>query len=218
MKQLRARVVVTTPVSTNRAPRILVVDDDPNICELLNQEFTEAGYRVTLASNGRDAIAEVRRERPDLVVLDVMMPEMNGFDAAAVLKNDPQTMDVPILILSIVQDKERGYRLGVDRYLTKPIDTDVLFKEVGELIEQGKSHKHVLVVDDDESTVRTLTEVLRTKGYRVADAKLEDLMARARALQPDIIMLKSDGSNQPETVRMMRFEQGLENAVFIVYQ
>ena len=180
MKQLRARVVVTTPVSTNRAPRILVVDDDPNICELLNQEFTEAGYRVTLASNGRDAIAEVRRERPDLVVLDVMMPEMNGFDAAAVLKNDPQTMDVPILILSIVQDKERGYRLGVDRYLTKPIDTDVLFKEVGELIEQGKSHKHVLVVDDDESTVRTLTEVLRTKGYRVADAKLEDLMARAR--------------------------------------
>ncbi|HYU79732.1 MAG TPA: response regulator, partial [Vicinamibacterales bacterium] len=175
MKQLRARVVVTTPVSTNRAPRILVVDDDPNICELLNQEFTEAGYRVTLASNGRDAIAEVRRERPDLVVLDVMMPEMNGFDAAAVLKNDPQTMDVPILILSIVQDKERGYRLGVDRYLTKPIDTDVLFKEVGELIEQGKSHKHVLVVDDDESTVRTLTEVLRTKGYRVADAKLEDL-------------------------------------------
>jgi CheY-like chemotaxis protein len=143
---------------------------------------------------------------------------MNGFDAAAVLKNDPQTMDVPIVILSIVQDKERGYRLGVDRYLTKPINTEVLFKEVDELIEQGKSHKHVLVVDDDASTVKTLSDVLRAKGYRVADARPDDLVTQARALQPDIIMLKSDGAGQPETVRMLRFEQGLENVVFIVYQ
>ena len=78
-----------------------------------------------------------------------MMPEMNGFDVAAVLKNDPQTMDIPIVILSIVQDRERGFRLGVDRYLTKPIDTDLLFREVGTLIEQKKSHKRVLVVDED---------------------------------------------------------------------
>jgi Response regulator containing a CheY-like receiver domain and an HD-GYP domain len=55
---------------------------------------------------------------PDLIILDVMMPEMNGFDVAAVLKNDPQTMDIPIIVLSIVQDKARGYRIGVDRYLT----------------------------------------------------------------------------------------------------
>ena len=67
-----------------------MVDDDPNIRELLSQEFVEAGYQVQLASNGREAVAAVRRERPDLVVLDVMMPEMNGFDVAAVLKNDPR--------------------------------------------------------------------------------------------------------------------------------
>jgi CheY-like chemotaxis protein len=93
-----------------------------------------------------------------------------------------------------------------------------LFKEVGELIEQGKSHRHVLVVDDDASTVKTLSDVLRAKGYRVADARPDDLVAQARALQPDVIMLKSDGAGQPETVRMLRFEQGLENVVFIVYQ
>jgi CheY-like chemotaxis protein len=218
MRQLRDRVVVTTPPGGERTPSILVVDDDPNIRELLNQEFTEAGYRVTLASNGREAIADARRDRPDLIVLDVMMPEMNGFDAAAVLKNDPQTQDIPIVILSIVQDQERGYRLGVDRYLTKPIDTDLLFKEVDELIEQGKSHKHVLVVDEDASTVKTLSDVLRARGYRVADARPDDLVAQARALQPDIIMLKSDGAGQPDTVRMLRFEHGLENVVFIMYQ
>ena len=99
-----------------------------------------------------------------------MMPEMNGFDVAAVLKNDPQTMDIPIVILSIVQDRERGFRLGVDRYLTKPIDTDLLFREVGALLEQRKSHKRVLVVDEDASTVKTLTDVLTARGYSVTEA------------------------------------------------
>ena len=95
----------------------------PNIRSLLQQELTEAGYVVRLAEDGRKALSLIREEIPGLVILDVMMPEMNGFDVAAVLKNDPATMDIPIIILSIVEDKERGFRLGVDRYLTKPIDT-----------------------------------------------------------------------------------------------
>ena len=101
------------------------MDDDPHIRELLQPGVHRSRVpRARWRANGREALAEVRRERPDLVVLDVMMPEMNGFDVAAVLKNDPQTLDIPIIILSIVQDRERGFRLGVDRYLTKPIDTD----------------------------------------------------------------------------------------------
>jgi DNA-binding response OmpR family regulator len=100
------------------------------------------------------------------VILDVMMPEMNGFDVAAVLKNDPATMDIPIIILSILEDKERGFRLGVDRYLTKPIDTATLFHEVDTLLDQGKSKKKVMVVDEDVSTVRTLTDVLQDARLR----------------------------------------------------
>ena len=168
IRQLRDQVVVTTPRAADRESRILVVDDEANIRELLMQELTEAGYRVTTASSGREAIASVRTDRPDLVILDVMMPEMNGFDVAAVLKNDPSTMEIPIVILSIVQDRERGFRLGVDRYLTKPIDTDLLFREVGTLIEQKKSHKRVLVVDEDATTVKTLSDVLTARGYSVS--------------------------------------------------
>ena len=179
IRQLRDQVAVTTPRTADRTPRILVVDDEANIRELLTQEFTEAGYAVSTAVNGRDAIARVRAERPDLIVLDVMMPEMNGFDVAAVLKNDPVTMDIPIVILSIVQDRDRGYRVGVDRYLTKPIDTDLLFREVGALIEQKKSHKRVLVVDEDSSTVKTLTDVLSTRGYSVVEARADDIVERA---------------------------------------
>ncbi len=218
IRQLRQHVVVSTPKTADRQPRILVVDDEANIRDLLTQEFTEAGYHVSVAANGREALAAVRRERPDLVILDVMMPEMNGFDVAAVLKNDPQTLDIPIVILSIVQDRDRGFRLGVDRYLTKPIDTDLLFREVGTLIEQKKSRKHVLVVDEDATTVRTLTEVLKTRGYSVSEARGSDLMEKAKTLLPDIIMLNSVSSARPDAVQMLRFEKGLENVLFLVYQ
>jgi CheY-like chemotaxis protein/anti-sigma regulatory factor (Ser/Thr protein kinase) len=218
IRQLRDHVVVSTPRTSPRQPRILVVDDEANIRELLTQEFTDAGYRVAVAADGREAIAAVRRERPDLVVLDVMMPEMNGFDVAAVLKNDPQTLDIPIVILSIVQDRDRGFRLGVDRYLTKPIDTDVLFREVGALIEQKKSRKHVLVVDEDASTVRTLTDVLKTRGYSVSEARTTEMVDKAKALLPDIIMLNSTSAGRPDAVQMLRFEKGLENVLFLVYQ
>ena len=217
VRQLRDQVVVTTPRTAERQPRILVVDDEANIRELLTQEFTEAGYAVITAANGREAVAEVRRQRPDLIVLDVMMPEMNGFDVAAVLRNDPQTLDIPIIILSIVQDRERGFRLGVDRYLTKPINTDILFREVGALLDQRKSHKRVLVVDDDATAVKTLTEVLKARGYSVTEARGHDLFEKAKMLQPDIIMLSS-ADPKPEIVQTLRFEKGLENVLFFVYR
>ncbi len=218
IRQLRDRVIVTAPRTSDRKARILVVDDEANIRELLTQEFSEAGYQVSVAANGREAIAEVRRNRPDLVVLDVMMPEMNGFDVAAILKNDPFTADIPIVILSIVQDRDRGFRVGVDRYLTKPIDTDLLFREVGALLEQKKSHKRVLVVDEDTSTVKTLTDVLTSRGYTVSEARGEDLVERARAIQPDIIMLSSVASARSNAVQMLRFEKGMDNVLFLVYQ
>ena len=217
VRQLRDQVVVTTPRTADRQPRILVVDDEANIRELLTQEFTEAGYVVATAANGREAVAEVRRQRPDLVVLDVMMPEMNGFDVAAVLRNDPLTLDIPIIILSIVQDRERGFRLGVDRYLTKPIDTDVLFREVGSLLEQRKSHKRVLVVDEDASTAKSLSDVLKARGYSVTEARGADLLQTAKALQPDIIMLNSV-DQKSDVVQALRFEKGLENVLFFVYR
>jgi len=218
IRQLRDQVSVTTPRTAERAPRILVVDDDPNIRELLTQEFAEAGYAVSVAPNGREAVAVVRRDRPDLVVLDVMMPEMNGFDVAAVLKNDPLTAEIPIVILSIVQDRERGVRLGVDRYLTKPIDTDLLFREVGTLLDQKTSHKRVLVVDEDTSTVKTLSDVLKARGYSVTEARGDELVEKAVSLQPDIILLNSVSSARSDAVQMLRFEKGMENVLFLVYQ
>ena len=218
VRELRQQAGVSDSRTAGHQPSILAVDDDPHIRALLAQEFAEAGYRLRLASDGREALAEVRRERPDLVILDVMMPEINGFDVAAVLKNDPQTMDIPIIILSIVEDRTRGFRLGIDRYLSKPIDTAALFREVSALLEQGRSIKRVLVVDEDASAVKMLSDVLQARGYSVTEASGSELAAKLAAIQPDIILLSAMLSEKPDIVKMLRFEKGLENVLFLVYE
>src|SRR5688572_9396626 len=218
VKQLKEQVAQSHINIIGKASKILIVDDDDSIRSLLQQELGDAGYSIEEARNGKEALVAVRKQRPDLIILDIMMPEMNGFDVAAVLKNDPQTMDIPIIVLSIVQDKTRGFRIGVDRYLTKPIDTGLLFSEIGSLLEQGKSKKKVMVVDQDSATVNTLTEVLKTKGYSVMEANENELLEKAIANQPDIIIINSVLSGKQDIVQTIRFEKGLENVLFLVYQ
>ncbi len=213
VKKLRETVATHQP----RHKSVLVVDDDPNIRSLLQQELSEAGYAVRLAEDGRKALALIREETPGLVILDVMMPEMNGFDVAAVLKNDPATMDIPIIILSILEDKERGFRLGVDRYLTKPIDTASLFHEVDALLDQGKSRRKVMVVDEDSSTLHTISDVLEARGYQVVESNGSELVSHAVSSKPDVIILSSLLSSD-ESVRALRFEKGMENVLFLIYQ
>jgi DNA-binding response OmpR family regulator len=116
--------------------------------ELLRQQLNAEGYRVREAKDGREAIAEVKKQLPDLVILDVRMPEMSGFDVAAVLKNNPETMSLPIIFLSVAEEQEWGYRLGIDRYFIKPINTQELLDEVRYLL-VGKS-----LIDNSEESRR----------------------------------------------------------------
>ncbi|MEO5358479.1 MAG: response regulator [Nitrospirae bacterium YQR-1] len=195
---------------------ILVVDDEESIRELLRQELQSTGYSVETAKNGMEAIKSVKERRPHLIILDVMMPEMNGFDVAAVIKGDPATADVPIIILSVVEDSDRGRRLGVDRYLTKPINKEILFDDIKTLLAGGTSKKKILVVDEDESNVKTLADALQTKGYAVVSATdgLESI-EKARAEKPDIIIVDAMLSERDQLVKTLRFEKGLENVYFI---
>ncbi|WP_228850976.1 ATP-binding protein [Aegicerativicinus sediminis] len=199
-------------------PTILVVDDDTPIRSLLRQELSEAGFNVTEAANGKAALDMVRNSKPDLIILDVMMPEINGFDVAAVLKNDPATMDIPIIILSIVQDKERGLRIGVDRYLTKPINTEQLFHEVDVLLEQGVSKKKVMIVDQNISAVKSLSDVLSARGYKVMESNPDNLFESASESQPDIIMLNSVFNGDKELIKKLKLQKGMENVMFFIYE
>jgi DNA-binding response OmpR family regulator len=150
VRQLQVSVVTTESSPADPNKTILVVDDEAPLRELLRQQLSAEGYRVKEAKDGRDAIAKVKKLLPDLVILDVKMPEMSGFDVAAVLKHNPKSMSIPIIMLSVAEEQERGYRLGVDRYLIKPINTQELINEVRYLLSQGTSTKKVIVVDRED--------------------------------------------------------------------
>ena len=218
LKSLKKQIKHSSLKTLKKSQTILVVDDDTPIRSLLRQELTEAGYDVKEAANGKAALDMVRLSKPDLIILDVMMPEINGFDVAAVLKNDPATMDIPIIILSIVQDKERGFRIGVDRYLTKPINTEHLFHEVEELLEQGVSKKKVLVVDEDASAVKTLSDVLNARGYKVVESNSKNFLEAATEAKPDIIMLNSVFNGDQKIIKDLKLQKGMENVMFFIYE
>ncbi len=218
VQQLKQSIPPTPEAAaTTTAKTILVVDDEAHIRSLLRQELESQGYVVREAANGMDAITQVKSQKPDLIILDVMMPAINGFDVAAVLKNDPTTMTIPIIILSIVADESRGYRLGIDRYLTKPINTETLLSDIELLLSQGGSKKKVLVVDEDVNAVKTLVEVLEAKGYGVVEAADgSECIQKAIELKPDLIILDSVLSRQYDIVKTLRFEKGLENVFFVL--
>ncbi|MEO0683886.1 MAG: hybrid sensor histidine kinase/response regulator, partial [Cyanobacteria bacterium J06649_11] len=206
-----------TIASSDAQKTILVVDDDANIRELLRQSLQNQDYAVKEAINGLDAISQIKNEKPDLIILDVMMPQINGFDTAAIIKNDPMTMDIPIIMLSIFEDKERGYRLGIDRYMTKPIESSKLMNEIGLLLSQGTSAKKVLVVDTTASTLLTLSEILKAQGYNVVEASNgQECIEKAVSVKPDMIIVDSVLSQEHDLVKTLRFEKGLENFFFIL--
>lgn len=105
--------------------KILVVDDEKHIVRLVQVNLERAGYEVVTAYDGEEALQKVKQERPDLIVLDVMMPKMDGFEVMKHLKADPTTRDIPVIMLTAkAQDADvfRGWQTGVDCYLTKPFN------------------------------------------------------------------------------------------------
>jgi DNA-binding response OmpR family regulator len=116
---------------------VLVVDDDPVIQRLLRVNFEMEGYDVIVASDGLDGLERARAERPDIVVLDIMMPKMSGLDVAKALKADPDTASIPVLLLSAKAqeaDLRAGDASGADGYLTKPFDPLQLLQRVEQLL------------------------------------------------------------------------------------
>jgi len=210
---VRRRVSERLPATGDTAPLILVVDDEANIRRLLQQELCDAGYRVIEATDGAEALTQTRRQRPNLIILDVMMPGVSGFDVTSALKADPHTADIPILILSIIEDRERGLRLGADEYLTKPVNAEGLLHTVAALLQETEINLQerackVLVVDEDVSVVEAITRVLRERGLEVVEAyDSRGAIQRAEAEKPDLVILDAMLSkmNDFELLKALRY-------------
>jgi CheY-like chemotaxis protein len=189
-------------------PQILVVDDEKHIRALLRQQLEEVGYSVIEAQNGREAIHLATEERPDLIILDILMPGLDGFEVTTILKQNNETSDIPIMILSIVEDREKGYRLGVDGYLTKPVDTEELLRTVSLLAARGQqisapARKKVLVIEDDAGIVRAIRGVLNTfQLITVSDGQKGIRMAKQE--HPNLIILDVRLAKEGAIVKTLR--------------
>ena len=217
--QLKKRVSSDQQLDTQTAlessKNILVIDDDSSIRSLLRQELEAKGYRVREAENGQEAIAKVRESRPDLITLDIIMQGISGYDVAAILKSDPATLDIPIIIVSVLDDKDRGLHLGIDSYVTKPLDMVVLMREV-ELLLSSKTAKgkKILVIDENFVSINLLMEMLQNQGFVPATiSPQDDLRASAIASQPDVIIASTKLADQIQTLRA---EKGMEHIRFLL--
>jgi len=146
-------------------PKILIVDDEPEIRHFLNFELTKQGYCVIEAVNGKEAIEQTNRFHPDLILLDILMPEVDGFETLKSLKTNSQTKDIPVIIQSIIEEKKKAYNLGARDYLTKPVDKTILLEKIQSIL--TTSRKNILLVSNNEKVIKILTFGLDRRGIQV---------------------------------------------------
>jgi signal transduction histidine kinase/DNA-binding response OmpR family regulator len=178
-----------TAASRAGAPTVLVIDDDPDARDLLRRFLAREGFDTLTAVDAAEGLRLARQFRPTLITLDVVMPRMDGWAVLRELKADPAVAAIPVVMLSILDEQQKGFALGAADYLTKPFDPDRL-RSVLQAHRSGKLGARVLVIEDDETTRAILREMLEREGCRVdlAENGIVALERLAKA-RPDIILL-----------------------------
>ena len=121
----------------NQRPKVLIVDDEPFNVDYLQQELEDCDYQIIAAFNGKEALDKIRKEQPDLVLLDLMMPILDGFAVLSEVKSDNVLRDIPIIIVSAASDSKsivKGIKQGAEDYLTKPVDASLLLQKLKEYV------------------------------------------------------------------------------------
>jgi len=166
---------------------ILAIDDDPDVIYLLRENLTEAGYRVVGATSAEEGLQQARALHPLAITLDILMPHKDGWQLLHELKTDATTRDIPIIVLSIVDNKALGYQLGAFDYLLKPFDREAILAALTRLPPQ---RGRLLVVDDDPQVVDLVRQLLDGEPYEViAAADGQEALEAISKQQPDILLL-----------------------------
>jgi signal transduction histidine kinase/DNA-binding response OmpR family regulator len=176
------------PVLQPRSDRVLLaIDDDPDVLYLLGENLAEAGYRVVGAVSGEEGLQKARALRPFAITLDILMPHKDGWQILHALKADVATRDIPIIVLSIVDNKVLGYRLGAFDYLLKPFEREAI---LGALARIPPRRGRLLVIDDDPQVADLVRQLLAGEPYEVVTAADGQAALEVIARQhPDVVLL-----------------------------
>ena len=189
--------VIEAELSSKERTTILVIDDDPVIHELMTRYLSKEGFRVVTAFNGEDGLQLARDMKPAAITLDVMMPGKDGWELLKAIKSDPALSDTPVIMVTIHNNQELGFALGVSDYLTKPIDRELLLTTLNRVC--GVENRRVLVVEDDFATRSLMKRTLSKSGWEVSEAAdgqlgLEELdKSTPDAIILDLMMPNMDG-------------------------
>ncbi|MFQ5743596.1 MAG: response regulator [Acidobacteriota bacterium] len=185
---------------------VLAIDDDPAALDLLTQFLGRDGFRVVTASGGEEGLRLAKELKPAAITLDVIMPKMDGWAVLGELKADPELSEIPVVMLTILDNQNIGYALGADEYLSKPIDHRRLASVLEKYRRQGQPGA-ALVVEDDAATREMLGRILDKDGWAVTEAEngrvaLEQLeVAPPDLILLDLMMPEMDGFEFVEKVR-----------------
>src|SRR5690606_11315412 len=173
---------------TSTGRRVLVIDDDPTLHNLLRRTLEPAGFEVACVRGGEAGLGRARDDRPDVIILDVVMPGMDGWSVLTALKKDPATQDIPVVMLTFLQNRSAGLALGASDYLVKPVETSRLVQLVRSYC--GALPATVLVVEDDAATRELVRRVLTGAGHLVREAENgREGLALLERQRPDVILL-----------------------------
>jgi len=168
---------------------ILVIDDDPEAIDIIRRFLEKDGYNVVTASCGEQGLRLAHECRPDAITLDVMMPEMDGWSVLRALKADPVLRPIPVIMVSMIDDRTRGYALGAVDYLTKPVDRTLLHKTI-DRYKDTQAVNSALLVEDDPDAREMMARALVKEGWEVSEAgngrEALDILAD---LSPQLILL-----------------------------
>ena len=168
---VKAEVRESAARSATAAARgtVLIVDDEQATHDLLERELSSAGYDILHAAGGREGLKLAKQARPDVITLDIIMPDLDGWSVLKALKADPELCDIPVILVTIMRDRDLGFALGAADYITKPVERDVLTRVLARHV-RGDAGAQVLVVDDDPKTRDMLRRTLQKAGWSVAEA------------------------------------------------
>jgi signal transduction histidine kinase/CheY-like chemotaxis protein/HAMP domain-containing protein len=201
-----------------RANTVLVVDDDSTVRDMMRRFLAKEGYDVVTASNGEDGLQLAREISPSLITLDVLMPDLDGWGVLRALKADPELAHIPIVMLTILDEKNKGYALGASDYMTKPIDRPRL-RALLEKYRANETGHRVLVVDDDREARQRVSRMFVGEGWEVTEAEngrvaLECVLkSKPDLILLDLLMPEMDGF---EFIRELRRELGANHPPVVV--
>jgi len=173
-------------------PLILVVEDDPAAAELLTRQLIAAGYRTEVARTGTEALAKARELHPAAITLDIILPEVDGWEVMTQLKSDEQTSTIPVVVVSVVDNPELGLALGAIDYFVKPIEARELIARLNLLRvkKPNGGEVRVLIVDDEAANRHWMTKALEPAGFTVLPASGgREAIEMAKSLKPDLVLL-----------------------------